>query len=113
VNWVAAGVIVSGVVSVLASVIGYVNSRKADKSASTSRTIELGVKDLIDQYQEANEELRTEVTDCKGECAALRKENAALRAEVSAVKEERETMERRLDNLEAELIRLKRKAGEL
>lgn len=105
-NWVAAGVIVSGLVSVIASAVGYVNSRRADKSASTTRTIELGVKDLIDQYQEANRGLHDDLVDCQGKCAAVQEENRELRSEL-------EDLQRRYDNLEADVIRLKRKAGEL
>lgn len=105
-NWTAVGIVGTLLLSLIGSLFGLYQARRADHSATTTRTIELGVKDLIDQYQEANSQLHTEVSECKGECATLRQENGQLKTDMA-------DLERRYDNLEAEVIRLKQKAGEL
>lgn len=105
-NWTALGVVGSLVVSLLGAAFGFVQANRATKSASTTKTIELGVKDLIDQYQEANKNLHDEVEQCKGECSELRIELAQVRKELDAVLTHNDT-------LEAEVIRLKRKTGEI
>lgn len=106
VDWTAVGIVGTLFVSLLGSLFGLYQARKADRSASTTKTIELGVKDLIDQYQEQNKDLKDEVADCKSECATLRVELASVRVELANEKARR-------DDLEAEVIRLKIAAGEL
>lgn len=106
VDWTAVGIVGTLIVSLLGSLFGLYQARKADRSASTTKTIELGVKDLIDQYQEQNKDLKQEVTDCKMECSMLRTELAVVRIELQEEKGRRE-------DLEAQVIRLKRVTGEL
>src|SRR5688500_6763397 len=93
------------VVSAMGAVFGLYQARKADRSASTTKTIEIGVKDLVDQYQEANKELREETRNCAERCKALEQELLSLRIKV-------EQLDVVVDNKNAEIIRLRRKLGE-
>lgn len=106
VDWTAVGIIGTLLVSLMGSLFGLYQARKADRSATTTKTIELGVKDLIDQYQERQEELKVDVATCTAKCAALE-------AEVHSLREELRQVYTAHDNLEAENIRLKRQTGEL
>lgn len=106
IDWTAVGIIGTLIVSLMGSLFGLFQAREADKSATTTKTIELGVKDLIDQYQERQEELKSDVATCTAKCAALETEVQALRAEL------REAYTTH-DNLEAQIIGLKRQVGEL
>lgn len=105
-NWAAVGVVGSLIVSFAGSLFVYLQARKADRSATVTKTIELGVTGLIDQYQEANKSLHDEVTECRNECRMLQDENRQLTEQV-------EVLKTRIDDHEAEIIRLQRKAGEI
>lgn len=105
-------IIGSVVVSALGAIFGLYQARKADKSATTTRTIEIGVKDLVDQYQEANRELREQVHECNQSCLALKEEVASLKLEVASLKEESGRKDAIIDNKDADIIRLKRQLGE-
>jgi len=100
-------------VSILGAIFGLYQARKADKSASTTKMTELAVKDLIDQYQEANKELREEVSLCHGKCTELEVRDRERGQEIRVLKEEVGTLTTKLDNADAEIIRLKLKAGEI
>ena len=80
VDWVAvAGVSGTLVVSILGSSFGLYQARKADKSVTTTKTIELGVRDLIDQYQEHQKEMRIELDACSKRNAELQDNDGKLR----------------------------------
>lgn len=70
-DWSAVGIVGTLCVSFIGAVFGLVQARKADKSASTSKTIELGVRDLIDQYQERLRELKEDIDECSARCLQL------------------------------------------
>lgn len=106
VDWTAVGIVGTLVVSLMGSLFGLYQARKADRSATTTKTIELGVKDLIDQYQERQQELKTDVEECNKKCAAVE-------AELNEVRAKLRQAETHIDNLEAEIIRLRRETGEL
>lgn len=93
------------IVSAMGAIFGLYQARKADRSATTTKTIELGVKDLIDQYQEANKELRDDTKECHERCKVLELKVVSLNFKV-------ERLETILDNRDAEIIRLKRTLGE-
>jgi len=106
VDWTAVGIVGTLIVSLLGSMFGLYQARRADRSATTTKTIELGVKDLIDQYQERQAELKADVEECNQKVVVL---ETTLRE----VREKLRRAETHIDNLEAEIIRLKREAGEL
>jgi len=106
VDWTAVGIIGTLIVSLLGSLFGLYQARRADRSATTTKTIELGVKDLIDQYQERQQELKADVEQCNAKCASLETELSEVRLKLRRA-------ETHIDNLEAEVIRLKRETGEL
>lgn len=106
VDWTVVGIVGTLFISLLGSLFGLYQARKADKSATTTKTIELGVKDLIDQYQERQKELKSDVEDCTEKCQKLQEQADALKVDLSRANTH-------IDNLEAEIIRLKRAAGEI
>lgn len=79
---------------------------EAAKSANVAKTVELGVTQLIDQLQEERQDLRVEVSECKGRCTDLEQQVVELRREVDDLKAI-------LDDRDAEVIRLKGRLGEL
>lgn len=103
-NWTAVGIVGTLVVSLVGSLFAFIQASRSNKSASTSRTIELGITQLIDQYQEANAALAAETAACKEECARLRGEIRVLRRQV-------EEFRTTIDNQEAEIIRLTSQRG--
>lgn len=112
-NWGDVGVIGSLTISAFVALNGVFRSRKVDRSAkaaqdsaAVAQTVELGVKTLVDQYREANEELRDEVHECAGKCRELESTVRGLRRELDGLRTA-------VDNKDAEIIRLKVKAGEL
>lgn len=106
VDWTVVGIVGTLFVSLLGSLFGLYQARKADRSATTTKTIELGVKDLIDQYQERQKELKSDVEECTNRCRALQEQAETLRSELAKATTH-------IDSLEAEVIRLKRAAGEI
>lgn len=92
-------------VSAMGAIFGLYQARKADKSASTTKTIELGVKDLVDQYRETNEELRDQSHDCEERCTKLETKVATLERKVN-------NLEFLVEDKDMEIIRLKIKLGE-
>lgn len=105
IDWTAVGIVGTLVVSLLGSLFGLYQGRKADKSATTTETIELGVKHLIDQYQERQKELKDDVDLCNKRCQDLQKQTDALKAELSKANTH-------IRNLESKIVRLKIIAGE-
>lgn len=105
-NWTAVGIVGTLLVSFLGAVFGLYQGRKAESSAKTTKTIELGVKDLVDQYRERNEELLDEVHECTGKCKELEATVRNLQVVVDKLRTQ-------IDNKDAEIIRLRTKAGEL
>lgn len=101
------------IVSAMGAIFGLYQARKADKSATTTKTIELGVKDLIDQYQETNKDLREQVVALKQEVAACKERESLVEAELHSIKDIVETLITKLDNKDAEIIGLKRRLGEI
>lgn len=93
------------VVSAMGAVFGLYQARKADRSANTTKTIEIGVTQLVDQYQETNRELRVEIHEANEKCKSLQKEVFELQRKV-------ENLETTIDNQHAEIIRLRRELGE-
>ena len=102
----------SVVVSALGALFGLYQARKADRSANTTRTIELGVTTLIDQYQEANEQLRDQTHECTERCKALEAEVRVLKTQVDELRMVNDQLITTLDNKNATIIRLKRLVGE-
>ena len=102
----------SVIVSGLGALFGLYQARKADRSATTTKTIELGVTNLIDQYQEANEQLRDETHECKERCKVLESEVRELRRQVYELKMVNDHLITELDNNHATIIRLKNLVGE-
>lgn len=92
-------------VSALGAVFGLYQARKADKSAVTTKTIELGVKDLVDQYRETNEDLRTQSHACEDRCTKLEDKVSVLERKVN-------NLEFLVEDKDMEIIRLKLKLGE-
>lgn len=105
-SWAEVGIIGTLVVSLSATLFGFIQANRSNKSASTSKTIELGITTLIDQYQEANAVLSEGVKACKDECKALKTKVELLEKEVSELKTQK-------DDHEVEIIRLKIKTGEI
>lgn len=93
-------------VSAMGAVFGLYQARKADRSATTTKTIEIGVTTLIDQYQEANKDLRENVEKLTVQVKDQEKKIHNLEREV-------EDLKTIVDNKDAEIIRLKRELGEL
>lgn len=112
-NWTAVGIIGTLVVSFLGALFGLYQARKADRSATTTRTIELGVQDLVNQYRERNEELLDEVHECTGKCRELEAKVSALEAAGRNLQVVIDDLRTSIDNKDAEIIRLRTKAGEL
>ena len=105
-NWTALGIVGTLVVSFVTAVFGLYQARKADTSATTTATIELGVRNLVDQYREANDELREDVKKHEGHVRMLEAQVRELRSEV-------DRLSTIVDDREANIIRLKRELGEL
>lgn len=116
-NWAIggtlAGAVVAGIFALIQAKIADRRARDADRSATTTKTIELGVTELINQYREANEELR----DALHEMRQLRREtDSKLRvatAELAQAHTLIETLRTENDDLQSEIIRLKRLVGEI
>jgi septal ring factor EnvC (AmiA/AmiB activator) len=105
VDWQIIAVIAVPIVSLVASLFAYLQARKADKSATFTKHIELGVTELVDQLQEEREVMREQIADCRGDCARLERSIEQLTRKVS-------TLKTIIDNKDAEIIRLSRQAGE-
>jgi len=120
-NWTVAGplivAILAGVFALAQAKIADRRAKEADQSATTTKTIEIGVTELINQYRAANEELRDEVhevTELKNRLERkMQEELRLLRAELAATRQALEEMTVRADNFEAENVRLRIKAGEV
>lgn len=82
IDWTAFSIIGTLAVSLLGALFGLYQARKADRSATTTKTIELGVKDLIDQYQERQRELKEDVAECNARCSALSMQAESERAKL-------------------------------
>lgn len=93
------------VVSAMGAVFGLYQARKADRSATTTRTIELGVNELVNQYRETNEELRAEVH-------ALQTELATTNERVKDLERQVENFRAIVDEKDVEILRLKHELGE-
>lgn len=116
-NWTIA---VPLIVAVVAGVFALAQARMADKrakeadsSASTTKTIEIGVTDLVNQYREANEELRDEVHQLSTRCRELSETIRGFEAQIAQFKKELDVRETQLDNAQATIIGLKRRVGDL
>lgn len=81
-------------------------ARYSARKAGETDTIKLGVTELVDQLRAERTHLETEVEACKGECAAIRRELEEVKAELIDLRALK-------DRYEEEIVRLKRKAGEL
>ena len=120
-NWTVAApliiAVLAGVFALAQAKIADRRAKAADESATTTKTIELGVTELINQYRSANEELRDEVhevTQMKDVLERKMKEEIRqLRAEIAALREELQSKITECDNFEAENVRLRIKAGEV
>lgn len=102
----------SVIVSAAGAIFGLYQARKADRSANTTKTIEIGVKDLIDQYQEANKDQKVEITELKEETHRCTERCKAMESEIRALKRKVEDYKTVIDNKDAEIIRLMRRLGE-
>jgi len=116
-NWAVVGsligAVIAGVFGTIAAVIADRRAKSATKSEQTTKTIEIGITELINQYRQANEELRDEVHEVTAMKDRLESDMARLRAELTVAKKMMEEMVTEKDNLEAEIIRLKLKCGEI
>lgn len=104
--------VVAGAFALWQAKIADRRAKDATSSANTTKTIELGVTDLINQYREANEELRDEIHELNNLRTSLESDMRVMRAEVNEVRNALEHCETEKDNLQAEIVRLKIKAGE-
>lgn len=107
-----AAVLGAVIVSAMGAVFGLYQARKADRSATTTRTIEIGVKDLVDQYQEANKDLREQVQELLNKHKEQDAEIRELKNMVHELKLINEQLITELDNKNSDIIRLKNLAGE-
>ena len=103
------GIIIPLVVSMIGSAVAVYQSR----STTTSKTLELGVVNLVDQLQEEMAGQRAQVKDCNDRCQGLEARVAELEQQVSDLTDHNAHLETENDDYSAEIIRLKRKAGEL
>lgn len=88
-------------------------ARDADTSASATKTIEIGVTDLVNQYREANEELRDEVHHLAERCRELTEAMRVLETQIAQFKKELDVRDTQLDDAQSEIIRLRRRLGDL
>lgn len=98
-NWAAIGTVGTLIVAIITTIFGYLQARKADRSASTTKTIELGVTELIDQYRQTLAETDARAHNCEKKCEELAERNELLEQELIE-------MQTQLDNHEAQIIRL-------
>jgi uncharacterized protein YlxW (UPF0749 family) len=101
-----AATVVTATSSVVAAVLATWQGRRAERSAKSTRVIEVGVTALVDQLQEERERLARQV-------AELEKRVAELRRELDEARDELREAAHAVEVREAEVIRLKRLAGEL
>jgi protein subunit release factor A len=127
-NWPIIGAlgvaVVTGIFALIQAQIATKSARdanaariKADNSANTTKLIETGVTDLINQYRSRVEELLDDIHECSTAKDALeqkfRGEIRVLEAKVLTLTRELHEALTTLDNMESENIRLKIKAGEV
>lgn len=127
-NWPIIGAlgvaVVTGVFALIQAQIATKSARdanaarvKADNSANTTKLIETGVTDLINQYRSRVEELMYDVHALEASKATLEQKLQAeirvLRAKVGTLSRDLQEAITARDNLESDNIRLKIKAGEV
>ena len=71
-------IIISLVIAAASALFGLIQDTKATRasnnatsSTASTKMMELGVKNLVDQYRERNEELIDDVHECTNKCAEL------------------------------------------
>lgn len=105
-------IIGSVVVSAMGAIFGLYQARKADKSATTTKTIELGVTQLIDQYRKSNQELAEEQHNCNERCAALELKAREQDEKIEYLQDKVDTLESTIEEKDTQIFALKMKYGE-
>jgi protein subunit release factor A len=105
--------IIAGVFALVQAQIAAKGAKNADTSANTTKIIETGVTDLIDQYRSRVEELVDDLHEARGLEEKFQRELRVLKAKIGTLKTDLQTALTTIDNLESENIRLKIKAGEV
>ena len=98
--------IISGIVTLVAALISVWGARRADRSASATKTLELGVTGLVNELQEERDTYRQAARDCEGRCREL---DAAIRGLEDKVEE----LKRMIIEKDGTIERLRREAGML
>lgn len=101
----------SVIVSALGAVFGLYQARKADRSATTTRTIELGVTQLVDQYRKANEELVNQTKSCTQRCAALETKSREQDQKIEGLEARVDELTTEVQKKDDEIRRLKIQLG--
>lgn len=109
-NWAVAAPII---VALIAGVFALLQARRADRTAQFSTSMATATGTLVDQLQEERAELKHEVDECKGRCRELDAAVRALEEKINELKATVRDLDTEIDNKDAEIIRLKREAGEL
>jgi predicted nucleic acid-binding Zn-ribbon protein len=104
-------IIGSVIVSGLGAIFGLYQARKADKSASTTKIVEIAVRDLVDQHQEDNKALRDQAATREVRVTALQAEVHALEDEVHELRSKVNSLERLVALRDEEIIHLRLSAG--
>lgn len=103
-NPLVLGAVFTAGAGIVAAFVSLYGALRANKAASFSKHIELGVTELIDQLQEERQILQAEVVGLRAECSELRTEVRQLREQIVL-------FQKMVVDKDAEIVRL-RKAAE-
>jgi chromosome segregation ATPase len=106
-----AATIVTATASVIAALLATWQGRRAERSAQSTKVIEVAVIDLVDQLQEEREVLADQVVGLERRVTELRAELEQAREDLRAARDQLREASHTIELREAEIIRLRRKVG--
>lgn len=95
--------IISGVVTLLASIVGVWSARRADKSATFTKTLEVGVTGLVNELQEERDHYRTAAAEWEGRYRELESSMHSLENKVEELKRLVNDKDKQIDRLKQEI----------
>jgi chromosome segregation ATPase len=106
-----AATIVTATASVIAALLATWQGRRAERSADSSRKIELAVTDFVDQLQEEREVLLDQIAALERRVTQLRADLDEAKEDLRAARDQLQEASHTIELREAEIIRLRRKVG--